>query len=108
MSASSYISCNKGRVGLYFNETYKCDSSGRVMVELIFKRCVYNLENTRKSALVRFLQLERKFGKDVTSETSYVEFMNEYRDLRHKELACSRDNVLGVYTPHHAIFKPNS
>lgn len=53
--------------------------------------------------------MERKFARDPQLKVKYVEFMNEYRDLKHMSLVGPlKDHLLNksqYFLPHHAVFK---
>jgi hypothetical protein len=84
--------------------------NGRFMVKLPIKNNRMHLRNSYNIARQRFLNLERKFGKNQQLREDYKQFISEYQNIGHMELiphnSVSNNNV--YYLPHHAVFKKSS
>ncbi|XP_055308300.1 uncharacterized protein LOC129572379, partial [Sitodiplosis mosellana] len=84
--------------------------SGQIQVSLPFNmdRNDENLlGDSRKMALRRFFNLERKFEKDPTYYERYKADMLNYLACNHMSLSRSPHNV-GYYVPHHAVTREES
>ncbi|XP_053691419.1 uncharacterized protein LOC128739943 [Sabethes cyaneus] len=56
----------------------------------------------------RFTAMEKRFRADDSLRFSYVQFMEEYRQLGHMEEVQSRVALPQYFLPHHAIHRPDS
>ena len=80
-------------------------------VDLPFKTNLESLGESRKTAVARLLQLEKKFQKDNDFREEYSKFMGEYEKLNHmRKLKVDeiRNSSKCYYIPHHAVIKEKS
>lgn len=90
-------------------ETVSRDSSGRFSVALPFRNEEPYFSNSREAALNCFLSLERRLLKNPALYIEYSNFLQEYLDLNHMELATNDiTSDKSFFIPHHCIFKPDS
>ncbi|XP_058457048.1 uncharacterized protein LOC131434397 [Malaya genurostris] len=95
----------------YFLQTTQRDASGRYIVsypridELLTK-----LGESKAIAERRFLQLERRLGRDVELQRQYKAFMLEYETLGHMRLVSQEEkaDITRCYLPHHPVVKNES
>lgn len=94
----------------HFVNTHYRNEEGRYVVSLPFKSDAQSLGESRQQALKRFKSLERRLSFDSKLKSDYIEFMEEYKDLGHMQLAPPIDEAVVpcYYIPHHAVFKPTS
>lgn len=93
----------------HFCSTHCRDTTGRYVVRLPFKEKP-TLTGSRKIALRRLTQMERRFQKDVHLQQAYGDFMKEYEELGHMRRS-TYDQVLTpdmCYIPHHAVVQSDS
>lgn len=93
-----------------FETTYKRDKSGRFIVSLPFKNNTFILGDSKQTALRRFQLLEKRLNKDSELKENYLEFINEYINLKHMiEIKDTEDiNTPNYYLPHHAVINESS
>ncbi|XP_076392699.1 uncharacterized protein LOC143265299 [Megachile rotundata] len=96
---------------IYFKETTVRNSDGRYIVSLPFNDRVSELGNSHEQAQKRLLNIERRFKRDSTLRSQYIDFMQEYIDLGHMSIV--QDETVEnsnscYYLPHHAVFKSSS
>ncbi|XP_073979979.1 uncharacterized protein [Rhodnius prolixus] len=78
--------------------------NGRFSVALPLKTSPCCLGETRKIALRRLLQTETRHAKSQHLRTPYVEFMKDYLESKHMELAPPlKSGQIAYYIPHHAV-----
>ncbi|XP_073979069.1 uncharacterized protein [Rhodnius prolixus] len=81
---------------------------GRFSVALPFKTSPCCLGESRKIALRRLLQTESRHAKSPHLRAPYVEFMQDYLDSNHMELAPPlKSGQIVYYIPHHAVHRPD-
>ncbi|XP_073986146.1 uncharacterized protein [Rhodnius prolixus] len=81
---------------------------GRFSVALPFKTSPCCLGESRKIALRRLLQTESRHAKSPHLRAPYVEFMKDYLDSNHMELAPPlKSGQIVYYIPHHAVHRPD-
>ncbi|XP_055908033.1 uncharacterized protein LOC129942917 [Eupeodes corollae] len=101
------IMCEK-----HFKDTCKRRLDGRYEVHLPFKnnkRPV--LGNSKRAALARFLQIEKRMKADSNFKKLYVDCMTEYLTLGHMKEVKVEDELgpnYFYYLPHHAVLKESS
>ncbi|XP_030753181.1 uncharacterized protein LOC115880184 [Sitophilus oryzae] len=82
--------------------------SGQHVVSLPFKTEIEPIfENTKLSALRRFLSLEKRLKSNPTLYNDYRKIIQDYIDSDHLALATSCDQN-EYFIPHHCVFNPNS
>jgi len=91
---------------LYKNNVHR-NKNGTYIVSLPFKENTVELGESRKKALARFLQMERKFAINKEFAQEYRRFMAEYEEMQHMVLV-NPDVNPRYYIPHHAVFKNDS
>lgn len=90
------------RARKFFNETVTYADDGRYIVRISF----IELGESKKTALARLLQLERRFKRNPNLELKYGESMHEAIDLGHMRLATAAERAKpGYFIPHHAVAK---
>lgn len=95
----------------YFVENHSRDSTGRYTVSLPFKVSDPSFGDSKTGALRRFYTLERRLLRDNNSlRSAYLDFMRDYLESGHMELATSPPSNCGqvFYIPHHSVINPNS
>lgn len=90
-----------------FLETHQRDETGRFIVKLPFKLENPTFPGIRSLALNRFYSLERSLLKHPQIYKQYREFIQEFLDLDHMELA-SDFVPNSFYLPHHCVIRPES
>jgi len=75
---------------------------GRYSMPLPFHASGTLMRDSRRMALKRFENLERRLNRDPTLRTAYVDFMRQYEDLGHMCLA-TRSGLF--FIPHHPVVK---
>ena len=90
-----------------FIETHTRTTSGRYIVRLPLKSPVDLLGESKILAQCRMENLLRKFDKDSAYKNLYVDFMNEFKTLKHirKISPTSVEPPLACYIPHRGIIK---
>ncbi|XP_044312730.1 uncharacterized protein LOC123037356 [Drosophila rhopaloa] len=84
-------------------------TSGRVQVCLPFKENPHMLGKSFEIAKSRFLQNERRLSRNPLLKEMYVQFMREYLDLNHMQLASDFDSQKTHYViPHHGVLRSES
>ncbi|XP_073995704.1 uncharacterized protein [Rhodnius prolixus] len=87
----------------FYRDTTTRDASGLYQVRLPFiNKDPSFVANSYAAAYSRFCALERKFKTDPNFQKLYTEFMQDYLDQSHMQLA---DGPVSYYIPHHGIFK---
>jgi len=93
----------------YFNCTVKRTSEGRFVVRLPFKEDPNLLGQSRQVAYQRFLAVERRLDLNPELKSSYIKFMNEYRQLGHMtEIDPRTIQHPSYFLPHHGVIRPES
>ncbi|XP_044760795.1 uncharacterized protein LOC123318244 [Coccinella septempunctata] len=67
----------------FYKSTHRRISSIRYEIRLPFKNDANHLGESRKKAVARFLQLEKKFRNNKKLEADYKQFMLQYVELNH-------------------------
>lgn len=90
--------------------TYSRTSTGRLIFRLPYKPSISILGSNRKTALTRFLQVERRLLKNHDLYWQYIDFLTEYQQLGHMVSAkpLSSDDNGNFHFPHHAVIKESS
>lgn len=81
------------------------DENGRFVVMMPLKPNIDVLGDSRAIALRRFYQLERRFKRDSEMHTKYIEFMTNYEESGHMQIADAPPDALTNYLPHHSVPK---
>lgn len=91
----------------FLNNTFRL-SNGRFCVRLPLKESPNCLGDSYNQAKKRLLNLEKRFRKNPTLKSQYVEFIREYSELGHlSESPISIPNP-SYFLGHHAVFKEDS
>lgn len=86
----------------HFKRTHERTIRGRYVVQLPSLAAPSSCGTNREVATRRFLNLERKFGRDPLLKESYTTFMREYAEMGHMSLASAQSNYI---IPHHPIWQ---
>ncbi|XP_036335364.1 uncharacterized protein LOC118745796 [Rhagoletis pomonella] len=89
-----------------FDKTTTRDENNRFVVNLPFKK-EKELGDSRKQAIARFLNLEKKLASDDNLRKQYVQFMRDYLEMGHMKKA-SGNNCGTYYLPHQAVIREGS
>ncbi|XP_053968405.1 uncharacterized protein LOC128869828 [Anastrepha ludens] len=89
-----------------FDKTTTRDENNRFVVNLPFKK-KKDLGDSRKQAMARFLNLEKKLASDDNLRKQYVQFMRDYLEMGHMKKA-SGNNCGKYYLPHQAVIREGS
>lgn len=92
----------------HFRSNVTRNLEGRYIVKLPIKAQVIDrLGCSKEIAMKRLFGLERKFMRDPSLKSQYVQFLNEYVELGHmQKISESSDDLESAfYLPHHGIFK---
>lgn len=95
----------------HFANTHRRNADGRYMVRLPIKPddTFSNFGDTRKAAVCRLFQLERRFSHDQDLKQQYGDFMAKYEALGHmRQIHLASDDYDGYFIPHHYVIKPSS
>lgn len=96
----------------HFMQTHTRDETGRFTVRLPFKHRPQTFGDSRSIALRILKRMEWRFERDDKLETSYSNFMEEYRTLDHMRVAVTGSSApqsdLEFFLPHHGIIRENS
>ncbi|XP_035219447.1 uncharacterized protein LOC118192560 [Stegodyphus dumicola] len=66
------------------------------------------LGESRNLAEKRLNQVWERLGRDSNLQRLYSEFMQEYKDLKHMELAEGSESITdSYYLPHHGVYRPD-
>lgn len=82
--------------------------TGRFMVRLPLSDDPKCLGDSYNLAKRRFLNLERKFKRNLSLKLQYSKFIQEYADLGHLSESSIAKPTLSYFLCHHAVFKENS
>ncbi|XP_030746008.1 uncharacterized protein LOC115874849, partial [Sitophilus oryzae] len=92
-----------------FVRTFKRDSEGRFVVTIPLKQGPEVLGDKYDIAKPRFLSLERRFKRDPEFKKRYINFINEYKNMKHMSKIEHPDNAtFSYYMPHHGVIKESS
>ena len=102
---NSHLSPEELECERHFVETHTRTTSGKYIVRIPLKSSVHPLGEFRTLAQRRMEHLLRKFNKDSTYKDFYLDFMNEFKTLKHvcKISPTSAAPPLMYYIPHHGI-----
>ncbi|XP_055922135.1 uncharacterized protein LOC129953210 [Eupeodes corollae] len=105
-----FLSPDDEKCEKHFCRTHQRQLDGKYVVQLPFKEGTYpSIGLSQRSALVRFLQLERKFKTNSLFKEEYTKVFNEYKELGHMtEVPLAALNSLHYFLPHHAVVKEAS
>lgn len=96
----------------HFNRTVRRDTTGRFVVKLPLRENYDNLGESKSTALKRFLALENRFKNNMKLRSDYIDFMDEYIQLRHMSemsLPSASAKLKQVYyMPHHSVVRAES
>ncbi|XP_077270949.1 uncharacterized protein LOC143902120 [Temnothorax americanus] len=95
----------------FYVQTHSRTETGRYVVRLPFSKTPTTLSKTRRPAERLLTAMERKFHRDARFGELYRQFMREYEDLKHMELATVspfNENEYGCFLPHHGVFRDSS
>ncbi|XP_032569851.1 uncharacterized protein LOC116800206 [Drosophila sechellia] len=87
-----------------FIKTTKKDSDGRYIVSIPFKEDV-TLGDSKKQAIARYMNLEKKLKRNEKLKVDYTKFMNEYMDLGHMIEVSDEGKY---FLPHQAVIRDSS
>nr|XP_018908472.1 PREDICTED: uncharacterized protein LOC109038017 [Bemisia tabaci] len=90
-----------------FEKLHYRQPDGRYVVPLLLKNPNPVLPNSRALPEKRLKSVERKLHKQPELKHAYKEFMNEYEQLGHMQLAPSSTEAR-YYIPHHAVVRENA
>lgn len=89
--------------------TVRRENSGKYIVTMPFKNdTVPVLGESRKLAMARFFQLEKKFMRNPAYYDEYCKFIDEYIEMGHMSLSREEEEENSYFLPHHAVFKDNT
>lgn len=94
----------------HFEKTHKRLNDGSFMVALPFNMDPNDknfLGESKKKALCRLFQVEKRFKRDPIYKQRYDEEMNGYLERNHMTLSKTNSND-GYFLPHHAVVRENS
>ncbi|XP_022182788.1 uncharacterized protein LOC111042467 [Myzus persicae] len=96
----------------HFENTVKRGDDGKFIIQLPVTKEVEQLGDSRIIAQKRFLALENRLRRDRKLYEGYKEFINEYLQLGHMEIApcktITNSNTQSYFMPHHAVCRDNS
>ncbi|XP_058443065.1 uncharacterized protein LOC131425280 [Malaya genurostris] len=98
----------------HFQHTITRDDTGRYMARYPKRAGFYEMiGDSKETARRRFLQIERRLGKNANLRKHYNAFMQEYIDLGHMKAVGMVDEIPKTektvcYLPHHPVFKESS
>ncbi|XP_055922514.1 uncharacterized protein LOC129953385 [Eupeodes corollae] len=93
----------------HFIDTIKVLPSGRLMVQLPFKKHPSCLGGSYDIAFRRFLSLERRLSKNASIKSQYSDFLKEYERLGHMSLVPNPNlDEDHYYLPHQYVLRPDS
>ncbi|XP_045460360.1 uncharacterized protein LOC123670835 [Harmonia axyridis] len=93
----------------HYQSTHTRNRDGSYTVRLPFKSDAENLGLSKKQAVARLLQIERKFETNPSMEQNYKEFIREYIKLGHMKTAEAQPlNGIQVFLPHQCVIKADS
>lgn len=93
----------------HFLKTVSRNPEGRIIVRLPFKDNVSSLGQSFEVALRRFLSQEKRLSHQPALKAQYVDFMDEFKNLKHMSLATNLNRLKPhYYIPHHCVLKPTS
>ncbi|XP_047025541.1 uncharacterized protein LOC124634161 [Helicoverpa zea] len=91
----------------FLNNTFRLDN-GRFCVRLPLKESPDCLGDSYSQAKKRLLNLEKRFRKNPTLKSQYVEFIREYSELGHLSVSPISIPNPSYFLSHHAVFKEDS
>lgn len=93
----------------HFRDTHSRDSTGRYIVRLPFRLTHQSLGDSRLSALRSLERVYQRIRRDSSFGELYINFMTEYEELKHMQLAThSSESISPVYLPHHGVLRESS
>lgn len=92
---------------MYTDLTYR-EPDGRYVVPILIKDRKCTLGNSYPSALSRLSNLEKKLSRHSQLKSDYIDFMREYENMNHMELASPSPTNEAYHIPHHCIIRPQS
>ncbi|XP_024869329.1 uncharacterized protein LOC112453022, partial [Temnothorax curvispinosus] len=95
----------------FYVQTHSRTETGRYVVRLPFAKTPTTLSKTRRPAERLLTAMERKFQRDARFGELYRQFMREYEDLKHMELATVspfNEDEYGCFLPHHGVLRESS
>lgn len=96
------------RCEAHFVETHQRDDTGRYIVRLPFATSPPQLGSSRDAAARRLGCIERRLNAQPKLREQYHQFMSEYADLGHMQLANGPPAAGAYYLPHHFVTKESS
>lgn len=91
-----------------FKDTTYKNSEGRYVVSIPLKQSPESLGDSKENAIKRFNALERKLIQNPAFKSLYIDFMEEYKSLKHMtEIDPETKNNI-YYLPHHGVLKESS
>jgi len=92
----------------YFSKTVSRNSQGRFIVRLPRNQSV-TLGESKAQATKRFYALERRFKRQPSLKSEYVQFMEDYERRGHMSLSLQEDVRKDLYfLPHQPVIRPDS
>ncbi|XP_025835733.1 uncharacterized protein LOC112906178 [Agrilus planipennis] len=109
MPETKFLSNEEAKVEHHFLDNVTRDNNGRYIVKLPFNEQKKHLGDSYSITLKRFYASERKLQKNTELKNQYVQFMREYKNLKHmSEVTDHENHPRGYYLPHHAVIKESS
>lgn len=94
----------------HFKNTHKHLTDGSFMVAFPFNMDPFDqtiLGESKKMALCRLFQIEKRFKRDPLYKQRYHDEINSYLERNHMSL-CKNISNDGYFLPHHAVVRENS
>lgn len=93
----------------HFLQSHARDKEGRYIVQLPFKTGgVQMIGDSKKTAVSRFSQLERRFKREEGLRSEYAKVIQEYLTLEFLAEVEDRADQRSFYLPHHPVVKLSS
>lgn len=93
----------------YFQNSFSRTKEGRFIVRIPLKFSPSNLGESKRFAVKRMLQLEKRFEFNRSFKNEYIQFMNTYIELGHMSAVPQSQNIdANYYLPHHGVVKTSS
>lgn len=95
----------------HFSRTHSRTPDGRYVVRLPTIEPLPDLSGTRETAIRVLKSMERRFERDATLRTMYVDFMQQYKKLEHMVLdvlAPQGTSNRVCHLPHHGVLREAS
>ncbi|XP_024876575.1 uncharacterized protein LOC112457634 [Temnothorax curvispinosus] len=110
-SAPAALTPDEQKCEDFYVKTHSRTETGRYVVRLPFSKEPTKLSETRRPAERLLTAMERKCEKDPRFGELYRQFMREYEELKHMELASDSPDYKSMpecYLPHHGVLRESS